>query len=216
MISGEPPMLLSRLAIACTLVTLSACASSGFVASWRAPDAEALQVKGSKVGAVVMIQDEASRRIAEDTLAREINARGAVGIPGYTVMPDSRPETEADARMAFEHADVQGIVVMRPVSVDKQVVVNTATYLDPTYGTYWGGYYGYGWNSPWAFPVAADAQVRTDRIVTIETLVYSLRQNKLVWAGRSEATNPKDVAALVKKLSAAAAKELQRQGLIRS
>ena len=209
-------MFLSRLSIACILVVLSSCASSGFVASWRAPDASPLQVKGSKVGAVVMIRDEASRRVAEDALAREINARGAQGIPGYTVMPDSRPETEADARMAFEHAGVQGIVVMRPVSVDKQVVVSPVTYLEPSYSAYWGGYYGYGWNRPWALPVAAEPDVHTNTIVTIETLVYSLRQNKLVWAGRSQTTNPSDVAALVKKLSAAAAKELQRQGLLAS
>jgi hypothetical protein len=162
-----------------------------------------------------MIRDEAARRIAEDALAREINARGAVGIPGYTVMPDSRPETEADARKAFENAGVQGIVVMRPVAIDKQLVVSDPTYLEPPYRAYWGGYYGYGWRTPWVVPLAR-AQVQTNTVVTIETLVYSLRQNKLVWAGRSQATNPYDVAAMVKRLSADAAKELQRQGLLAS
>src|SRR5262245_22374767 len=90
-----------RLWLICLITLVSSCASTRFVSSWKAPDATALQVKGSRVGAVVMIRDEASRRVAEDALAREINARGAQGIPGYTVMPDGRPETEAEARMAF-------------------------------------------------------------------------------------------------------------------
>jgi hypothetical protein len=93
-------MFLRRLSIACALALLSSCASSDFVSTWKAPDATPLQVKGSKVGAVVMLQDETSRRVAEDALAREINARGAQAIPGYTVMPDSRPANEAEARAA--------------------------------------------------------------------------------------------------------------------
>jgi hypothetical protein len=45
-------------------------------------------------------------------------------------------------------------------------------------------------------------------------MVYSLRQNKLVWAGQSRTTNPRDVDAFVRKLAAATAKELQKQGLL--
>src|SRR5689334_14643435 len=149
----ETAMSLRIFSISCALALMSACASSGFVSSWKAPDATPLQVKGSKVGAVVMLQDETSRRVAEDALAREINARGAQGIPGYTVMPDSRPATEAEARAAFENAGVQGIVVMRPVSVDKEVVstpVAPVTYLGPAYRSYWGGYYAYGSDRLWA------------------------------------------------------------------
>ncbi len=207
-------MSLRKLSIVCTLVMLSACATSAFVSSWKAPDATPLEVKGAKVGAIVLMQDEASRRVAEDALAREINARGAQAIPGYTVLPNTNPSTEAEARAAFEHAGVQGIVVMRPVSVDKEIVSTPVTYLEPSYRAYWGGYYGYGWNSPWAYPVVSSVDVRTNTVVTIETLVYSLKQNKLVWAGRSRTTNPKNVQALVMRLATAAAMELERQGLL--
>jgi hypothetical protein len=201
----------TRFALACSFFLLASCASSTFISSWKAPDAQPLEIKGAKVGAVVVMRDEASRRVAEDALAREITARGGEGIPGYTVIAD-RAAGEAEVRAAFERAGVQGIVAIRPVSVDKQVVSTPAAYLDAPYRAYWGGYYGYAWNSPWVWPVGAD--VRTNTIVTIETLVYSLRQNKLVWAGKSRTTNPRDVEAFVRKLSAAAAQELQRLGLL--
>jgi hypothetical protein len=207
-------MFFRRISITCALIMLTSCASNGFISSWRAPDATPLEVNNAKVGAVVMMTDEVSRRVAEDALAREIDARGAQGIAAYTLMPHSRPSTEAEARAAFENSGVQGIVVIRPVSVEKELVASSATYLEPRYGAYWGGYHGFGWSNPWALPVHTVADVRTNTIVTIETLVYSLRQNKLVWAGQSRTTNPMDVEALVRKLSAAAAMELQRQGLL--
>lgn len=203
----------SRALIAALALALSACASEPFVTSWKAPDAAPLQLQGAKVGAVVMMKDEASRRVAEDALAREINARGAQGIPGYTVLPDSRPENEAQAKAAFERAGVQGVVVMRPVSVEKDVTADPLTYTTSVSSGFWGGYYGHGWGAAYTVPVGGEIHTKTT--VTIETLVYSLRQNKLVWAGQSKTTDPQNVAALVKKLSAAAAKELEKQGLLR-
>ena len=52
--------------------------------------------------------------------------------------------------------------------------------------------------------------------MTIETLVYDMQADKLVWAGRSESTNPSRVDSLIKELVAAAADEMKKQGLIHS
>jgi hypothetical protein len=192
---------------------LTACSSTGFVASWRAPDAQPLQVQGAKVAAVVMVNNEASRRVAEDKLAQEITARGAVGIPMYVLYPDAKPSNEPEARAALEKAGVLGIVVMRPVSVDKEVVSTPVTYSEPIYRGYWGGYYGAGWGTPWGATVSG-GEIRTNTIVQIETLVYSLKQNKLVWGGQSELTNPSSIDKTIDRLATAAAAELQKQGLI--
>jgi hypothetical protein len=192
-------------------VMLSACATTGFVSTWKAPDAQPLQLSGAKVAAVVMISNEAARRAAEDALAREITAHGAQGVAMYTIQPEARPNNEQAVRAAVEGAGVAGAVVMRPVGKEKEVVATPVAYGGPMYGGYWGGYYGYGWGSPYAY---GGTEIRTDTIVSIETLVYSLRQNKLVWAGQSRTTNPTGVDQLVKETSAAVALELQKQGLI--
>ena len=192
-------------------VMLSACATTSFVSTWKAPDAKALQLSGAKVAAVVMIQNEAARRAAEDALAREITAHGAQGVAMYTIQPEARPNNEQAVRAAVEGAGVAGAVVMRPVGKEKEVVATPVAYGGPMYGGYWGGYYGYGWGSPYPY---GGTEIRTDTIVSIETLVYSLRQNKLVWAGQSRTTNPTGVDQLVKETSTAVALELQKQGLI--
>jgi hypothetical protein len=82
------------------------------------------------------------------------------------------------------------------------------------YAGYYGGYYGHGWGATWGPSTMQGGEIRTDTIVVVETLIYSLRQNKLVWGGQSRSTNPKNVDQLVQKLAAATAKELEKQGLI--
>jgi hypothetical protein len=71
--------------------------------------------------------------------------------------------------------------------------------------------YGYGWGAAYS-----PGYLRTDTIVNVETLVYDLKADKLVWAGKSQSTNPDRVDALIKELVAAAAAEMKKQGLIRS
>jgi hypothetical protein len=193
---------------------LAGCASSdGFVSTWKAPDATPLQLRGAKVAAVVMTKDESIRRPAEDALAREITARGAQGVPMYTLSPGASPSDEAVARAACEKAGVQGIVAIKPTAVDKRITSEPVTYLEPTYSGYWGGYYGIGWSTAYA-PVTAGEDIRADTIVSVETRVYSLKQNKLVWVGKSKTTNPANVDQFVKQLSSATARELEKEGLI--
>ena len=54
-----------------------------------------------------------------------------------------------------------------------------------------------------------------DRTVSIETLFYSIAEDKLLWAGQSETTNPKDVRKFAKELVDAAGKAMRKDGLIK-
>jgi hypothetical protein len=195
------------------MLALAAGCQSAFVSSWRAPDSQPFQLAGSKVAAVVMMSNEASRLAAEQALAREISERGATGIPMYEIFPNDRPENEMAARAALERMGMTAVVVMRPVSVEKEISSTPSTY-GGYYGSYWGGYYGHGWGSPWGVGIATGGEVHTDTIVTIETLIYSFRQNKLVWAGQSRTTNPRNVDKMVHRLATDAVKEMQKQGLL--
>ena len=59
----------------------------------------------------------------------------------YVRYPDAKPSNEAEARAALEKAGVLGVVVMRPVSVGKEIGSTPETYSDPIYSGYWGAYY---------------------------------------------------------------------------
>jgi hypothetical protein len=83
-------------------------------------------------------------------------------------------------------------------------------YATPYYGGFWGGYWGYGWSSPYS-----GSYVSTDTVVTVEILFYSLKDNKLVWSGRSKSTNPSNVASFVKELVAASVWEMNKSGVFK-
>jgi hypothetical protein len=238
---GRVLLVLGALSLAA--VALPGCgASTTFASSWRNPTAEPLNLKGQPVAAVVMIDDEANRRVAEDTLASEITHYGAKGIPMYRLMPGHKEGDEAQAKATLEKAGIKGVVVMRPMGVRQEVetsqVYSSAYYGSAYYGGYWGGYYGYGWGNAWGAPVSpyrtaygpqelypyggavgvgvgtSDTYTTTTEIIMVETLVYSLTQNQLVWAGRSETTDRPKLQVFVIELAGLTAKELGRLGLL--
>jgi hypothetical protein len=208
--------LVKALAVSLVAVLATACETSQFVSTWKSPDAQPVQVKGTKVAAVVMINDRSTRRVAEDTLAAEITRRGGQGIAMYTLQDDdAKPSAEAATRAALEKAGVEGVVVMRPVKSDKDITVTPVNTYSPMYGAYWGGYYGYGWGSSWAGgPVSMGNDIRVDTIVYVETLVYSLKQNKLIWSAQSKTTNPPNTDKFVLMLAQEVGDELKKDGVI--
>jgi hypothetical protein len=159
-------------------------------------------MKGAKVAAVVLIGNPSSRRVAEDTLAREISRRGALGVPLYRMLPNAKEGDEAEVRAALEKAQFKGVVVMRPIGAKQQLSVTA----QPGYPHYWGGYYGYSWGTSYEY--------RADTIVSVDIRVYSLEQNQLIWAGESKTTNPERVDEFVIELADATADELRLRGLI--
>lgn len=212
------PGILAGIAV---VLALTGCASGGapkppkhiFETTYRDPDAKAMQVRGAKVVAAVMIRDPAARQRAEDALAKEITALGGQGVPMYTLSLADTPDKEGETktRAAVEAIGAQGLVVMRPVDVAHRTVPTDTIASNDMYGGYWGGYYGVGWSDPW---VDKAPDVQTDIVVTVETFVFSLPQNKLVWTGTSETTNPKNAVKLVQQLAQDSVRELHALGLL--
>ena len=201
----------SGTALALALFTLVGCATTTFTSTWKAPDAQPVgPLTGKKVIAFVLIRKApASRREAEDALARQISLNGAEGVPGYTLVDESQVGNEAQARAAVEKSGAVGVVVMRPLALDASTK-SIPAYTGATYGPYWGGYYGYGWGGAWG----TGSETVSDLIVRVETLVYSLQQNKLIWAGQSKTTNPTRVDDFVRELAVGVAKEMKKGGLL--
>jgi len=192
--------------------TAYAGTKTSFKSTWKAPDAQPVHFRGQEVVALVMHQDVAVRRGAEDELARQITLHGAKGVAAYTLVKIDDVKDKEAAQAAFEKAGVAGVVSMRVVSRDQEMSSAGGTnWIRPAYGTFWGsdGYWGYGWGG-----VSISSYVSMDNVVWVETLVYSLRQNKLVWAGQSETTKASNVNVLIQQLIQGTIKEMKEQGLM--
>ena len=193
----------AALATACALV-LGACATAKFDTTWVNPEAQALSFKaGDKVLAMVAIKNEGMRRIAEDSLAHAISARGLQGVPAYTLVPTELTKDKAHA--AAEKVGAAGAVVMRVLAKDK--VSSSQLSRSSSYSASWNS--ATGWSSP------NPSDMRSDAVLVVETLVYDMRQDKLVWAGQSQTTNPSQVDSLIKGLADQTARQLRKQGLVK-
>ena len=192
-------------------LSVAGCASTTFQSTWKAPDAAPLGFKGKKVVAMVVVPDTATRRGAEEELARELTRRGCEGLTSSALIPENEIKDKDKVKSRLEKAEVAGVVVMQVTGKEKELTASGPTYMGPSYGGFYGGWYGWGWGMPAYSP----GYITTDTLVYVETLVYSLKQDKLVWAGKSKTTNPSRVDAMVKEIVAGVAADMEKAGLIR-
>ena len=198
------------------VLTAAACATTTFQSTWKAPEVGPLNFRGAKVAALVISSSSGFRLPAEDELARQITAQGAAGVAAYTIVPEDAIRDPERSKALMEKAGVVGVVSMRVVSNEQRITATPSTFWGgPPYSALWGrpgwgrpGYWGWGWGFAYA-PV-----IQTDTFVSVETLIFDLSQDKLVWVATSQTMNPSDVQGLVRELARASASQLRRQGLI--
>lgn len=190
-------------------VLLAGCATTEMNSTWKAPDAQPVSFSGQKVVALVLIKSEAEQRVAEESLAKELTLRGVEGIPAYTLASGNDLKDKARAKAVFAQKGIEGIVIMRPVGRESKVDITPATWSSATYSSYWTGYYGVGYGG-----IYDPGYVNTRTIVTVETLVYSLKQDKLVWAGTSETTDPEKISTFVCDLAKAVTSAMEKDGML--
>jgi hypothetical protein len=199
---------LVALAAALSVATTMAAAND-FISTWKSPEAGPLNFVGRKVAAVVIVDSLNLQMSAEEALAREITARGAVGVPSYRIIPREEHSSGERARGWFERANVEGLVILRLVETEKDKVYSSVVWASGYYANAWD-YYGYGWGA--AYPIG---KPRTETTITVETLLYDLSKTGAVWAGVSRTTDPKDPASFMEQLAKDVAEELRDAKLTR-
>jgi hypothetical protein len=197
--------------LAAFVVGLLACSTTTFDSTWRDPSARTLELKGKKVVGLFVNKNAAMRRAAEDAMAREISAHGAQGVAAYTLFGDEDVRDQAKVRAKLESMGFSGVVVMRIAGKETQVNYSPAVYSGPYYHSFWGGYWGYGWGYAYS-----PTYLTVDNIVKVETLVYSLEQDKLVWAGVSRTVEPSKVDSFITELAKEVANQMEKDGLLKS
>jgi len=191
-----------------TLAALAAgCATTQILASWKDPSAQPIRFE--KVVVFALAKDPATRRIAEDEVVRE-SPSGRV-VASYSFVSDAELGDVAAVKQKVRERGFDGAVVVRPIGTQVRETIVPGAPLPPFAGPYGtlSGYYGYGW--PGAY---APAAVVTDRYVSVEILVYSVTDDRLVWGARSETANPASVNALVGEVTKAAREQLRSEGLL--
>ena len=201
--------LFKGIAVIVLLVTLAGCASTSIRDSWTAPGIQG-PLDYQKILVVFMDPTEATRRAAEDALVARIGSDRAVASHTmFTVQEvQNADQNESANRGKVEAAGIDSAVIMRLVNEQQKMSYSPGM----TYPSYYGGFYGYygrGWGMAYS-----PGYMRTDTVVSVETNVYSLENDELVWAGTTETLNPNDIAKMVNEIADAVNKELRSKGLL--
>ncbi len=185
--------------------------STRFVSTWKNPNAAVIDVSGEKVAVFVVSADDSMRLGPEETLAAEMRRRGVDCIAGHIVLPGELAKDLEKARKFLQRAKITAAIMIRVVDERQKArySLGMAWYAAPYYPSFWG-YWHHGWAAAYT-PVYAGS----DTVLSVETLVYSVDEDTLLWAGMSETTNPKEIRKFVKDLVKAAGKQMRKAGLVK-
>lgn len=187
------------------LALLLGCGGSTSVQNtWKDPTAPSRQF--SKVLNVFLSKEANTRRSAEDEMSRRIPG----SVSSYTVLPDSVLTSTEAAKAFVVQQGFDGAVLIRPVATDKETsyVPGTAYAAPVGYGSF-GGYWGAGWGGAYD-----PGHYRQDQVVYVESNVYSLTDDKLVWSAKTKTYNPDNIPKMVNEIIDESIAEMQKQGIV--
>jgi hypothetical protein len=187
------------------LALLAACAPTTEVLnSWADPSAG--QVRFKKMLNVCACKDEAMRRTVEDQLTKRITGSTS----SYTILSQDDLQDRESAKAKVKAGGYDGAVVMVLVSVDRtQTYVPGSAYAVPApYTSMYGGW-GYGWSTYYD-----PGYVDTDQLVDFNTNVYRVQDEKLLWASRTQTTDPTSVGSMVDEIISANISEMKKQKVL--
>ena len=193
--------------LAASALLVSCGTPTSFISTWRDPEAQPLQFK--KVLVVAFVPEEGQRRSAEDAMVA--NIKRADAIPSYRSLSKADMKDSEGSRAKVEALGVDGIITTRFLGRDEKLeyVPGTMSYAPSYYQPFWG-YYGY------ATPMMYDpGYYTTSNLIRLETNIYSFADEKLIWTGHSETTDPTSLDDLIQSVARATADELVKQGLVK-
>jgi hypothetical protein len=192
----------------CACLALSSCAAPPRVSdSWRDPAVH--EFNPAKTLVVVMSKEDNFRRVVEDEFVRHL-APGTSG-PSYEfISKDDLTDTKKGAEAARAHG-FDSVLVLRVLDVD-EIQQRVPGAYSPVFVTYGGGAYG----SVYLWPTAYDqGYTYMEKTYRLETNLYGLSDDKLVWSGVVVVRDPDSVRELATLNANAVLEELHAQKLVR-
>jgi hypothetical protein len=192
------------------IITLnnSCTSTTKITSSWREPNKEITINNLKKVLVVALLKNETSRHKAEDQMLRYLNGKG---IASYNYSDNNFNKLDEVALVNKVRGDgFDGVVMMRLIDVDKEMTYTPGSYNSfPNYYQNFGGYYRRGWQN-----YSTPGQYNTTKTFNVETNVYSLKDNKIVWSALTESVNPDGVEQMTAEIADVVYKKMLKEGFV--
>jgi hypothetical protein len=191
------------------LISMMGCSpSTKLVKSWGAPGVVITQGAENKVLVIGMVRDDSGRRVVEDQMVKKLKN----GVASYTLIPSSKMQETTNAELSKILHDGKFTHVLMMVLAD----IQDETYYVPgtTSMSYYGGYYGYyGYG---ASVYSTPGYYTTDKIYSVETTVYRVNPDELIWTGTTQTVNPSNLQRTVDDVAEAVAYQMKKDGFLKA
>lgn len=158
---------------------------------------------------IVGVSDRPAVRLSfEDHFVSELQHEGLEAVSSAAVLGTGQIDSTRIHEYVVQN-NVDAILVTRLLGVDQeQQYTAGTTYWTPSYYGGFYGYYSYGYSA-----YTTPGYWSEYEVVRLETIVY-YRDAQILWAANSEAFNPGSENEVVKGLSDAVIRDLDKRGLL--
>ena len=194
------------------LSILVSCTSTKIVSSWKDPGTTISGDQIDKILFIALVKDESFRRVVEDKLVALSHGKGLASYSMVTGNNLSKTD-QASITQRLKADGVDLIVIMRLVDVKEETRYVPGSSMSgyggmPGYGGYWGGY---GYAAPMYY---TPGYYTTDKKYLVETNVYSVEQDKLVWSGTTSSMNPSKIETTTAEIVDAVIEKMKEEGFL--
>ena len=184
------------------------CSSTSIVSSWREPNKEISNANLNKVLVVALFKNETSQHKAEDEMVGYLNGNG---VQSYNYFKSNFNKNNEEAiRKKIKNDGFDGAVTMRLIDVDKEKTYTPGE--TNFYPIYYRDFIGYYYNR-WTYNTTPGYYTET-KTFTVETNVYSIKMDKIIWSCLPETTNPNGVKALTNDIAKVVYKQMIKEGFV--
>lgn len=197
------------IALAVFLPWLSSCANTKITSVWM--DSEKAGTTFNDILIIGIADEEHNRRLFEEQFTNQLKAAGIQSAVSYTLLPQGIDINRDTVSAAIEGKTVDAVIVTHLVAVDEETVYRPSMDYQPAYG-YYNGLYSY-------YPhvhtyVHQPGYYTTHDIVKLETNLYEVATEQLVWSAQSSSFAPESAKEVIDELVNLVIKDLQQKGLI--
>ena len=198
----------TNLIILLIAVLLSGCSSSNKISnSWKNPDATRESAKFQTVAVFAMVKNPDMRMDVEESIASQMP--NTIAVPSYKMITKEELADINAVKQKLSERGMEGALVLSVRNVDQKTSYYSSGMYPTAYYSF-GGYYNYAWNymyDPYAYS-------STNVYVDLEILIYSIKDDKLVWYGESTSVNPEGIQQTISELAVSVKEQLIEDGLL--
>jgi hypothetical protein len=191
------------------ILLIISCSSTKIVSSWHEPNKEITINNLNKVLVVALFKSETSQHKAEDQMVGYLEGKG---VQSYNYFKSNfNKKNEEAIRAKIKKDGFDGAITMRLIDVDKEKIYTPGEKnFYPQYYRDFSGYYYNRWNYS-----TTPGYYTTTKTFTVETNVYSIKEEKIIWTALTETTNPSGLKNMTNEIVKVVYIQMKKEGFVK-